>query len=455
MGTVDSQSQHALTKGTILNDTYEVVRVLGEGGFGITYEGITKIDEKKVTIKEYYPTNYALREHADSDMNLHIFRGSEEKYNKGLKRFIKEAEVLKAYQYIEGVVSVLDFFECNNTAYIVMEYIEGITLKQYVEFNGVLFWDESVELFAPIMKAMGQLHKNGLIHRDISPDNLLIGLDNKARLIDFGAANQLGEEHTHTQTVILKNGYAPPEQYLKEGKLGSWTDVYALSATMFMAMTGRTPTDSVARLQGTELPVDLLELSDCKEWQKQALLKGLDLKVSNRYKTMADFYGAITVEPLAEDQTTSSVEKEVSTVVERQLKNMVGENTSTVGNQSLKRVIGIVLGIVILLGLVVVIFSQKWFVGDRNVQHTTTTTASVSTTSTQSTSEQTTSTSTTEQIITTQVHSTEKAQTTQVTTVNTTQEPTVKQNTPKETPPKSSVKVVADDEELDSFKLGD
>lgn len=297
--------KRALRSGTVLAGTYQVEHVLGEGGFGITYAGRQLDRGQKVAIKEYFPAELASRENADSNQNLHIFRGEKElEFEKGRKRFLKEAEVLREFQYLDGIVTVMDYFECNHTAYIVMEYIEGITLKQYVRDNGALNFTEVIALLSPVMKSMIQIHKKDLIHRDISPDNLLIGLDNRARLIDFGAVNQVNEKEKKTKTVILKTGFAPPEQYLSTGKQGPWTDVYAFAAMMWFALTGETPTDSIARLQGADLPETNWESLGVEDWQRYALVKGMALKISDRFKNLEEFYTELTVKHLKEDVVT-------------------------------------------------------------------------------------------------------------------------------------------------------
>lgn len=297
-------NKRALQVGTILDGKYQIKGILGEGGFGITYEGWDLERNNKVAIKEYFPTELAVRENADSEQNLHIFRGKNEEFDKGKQRFLKEAETLRKFHYLEGIVSVLDCFEENQIAYIVMEYIDGITLKQYVKENGCLSFTELIPLLEPVMKALIKIHRQGLIHRDISPDNLMIGMDNKMRLIDFGAAKAANEKYKKAATVILKSGYAPPEQYLSEGRQGAWTDVYALSATMYMALTGHIPVDSVARLQGKELSPAFDELGNITDWQSRAIEQGMEIKVSKRFKNVEELWDALTVAPQKEDEVT-------------------------------------------------------------------------------------------------------------------------------------------------------
>ncbi|MGN0153847.1 MAG: protein kinase [Lachnospiraceae bacterium] len=304
MVTEQESGKRALREGTILRACYRVDGVLGEGGFGITYAARQLDTGKKVAIKEYFPAAYATRDNADLDQNLHVFLTEKDTYNHGMKRFLQEAEILKSVQFLDGIVSVMDCFTCNQTAYIVMEYIEGITLKQYIQDIGCLEYDELLELLIPVMKSLNCIHRQGLLHRDISPDNLLIGLDNKARLIDFGAADMMDAKNKKEMTVIFKSGYAPPEQYLTDGKQGPWMDVYALAAVMYMALTGRTPVAAVARLQGKQM----MSFEQCHvklpQWTEQVIQTGMALKISDRYKNVEEFLNDLMKVPKIEDEVT-------------------------------------------------------------------------------------------------------------------------------------------------------
>lgn len=313
--------KRALSVGTILMERYRINKTLGEGGFGITYEA-TQLDiDRKVAIKEYFPASYATRENADLDQNLHIFLTETESYEHGMQRFLQEAELLKSVQYLDGIVSVMDCFSCNRTAYIVMEYVEGITLKRYIQENGCLEYGELLELLLPVMKSLHCIHRQGLLHRDISPDNLLIGLDNRARLIDFGAADMMDAKNKKEMTVILKAGYAPPEQYLADGRQGPWTDVYALAAMMYMAFTGNTPVTAIARLQ-EKTPI-LWDQSGLHltAWQRHVIETGMELKISDRYKNVEEFLNDLMSEPQVEDEITQ-FQTDVSGKVRHQIKGL-------------------------------------------------------------------------------------------------------------------------------------
>ena len=298
------QIKRALPHGQMLVDEYRIDSVIGEGGFGITYSGVRMSDQHRVAIKEYFPSQYASREDAAVDAGLHVFGGDKAvQFEKGLAHFMHEAEILKRYSYIEGMVTVLDTCKANNTAYIVMEYVDGITLAQYIRENGVFAYDELVGLVTPIIKSLAQIHRQGVIHRDISPENIQIGLDNSFYLLDFGAAKQL-DGQKRQNTVIFKQGYAPPEQYTGDGKQGAWTDVYALASTMYTALCGKTLDDAVHRMQrkdDADIESDLVMLED---WQRDALKKGLELEPSHRYQNMEAFLLALTVKPSIEERIT-------------------------------------------------------------------------------------------------------------------------------------------------------
>lgn len=295
--------RHALAPSTCLKHTYIINGILGEGGFGITYSGKNKATDKRVAIKEYFPTGLAVRqEQADAFLLYPVSRKKEELFLRGKQHFLNEAGILKEFQYLENIVSVYDVFEENNTAYIVMDYIEGLTLKQYIEENGYLSFTELLSLTAPVIQALSAIHKKKLIHRDISPDNLILGTDNQLHVIDFGAArheNITGGQHT----VMLKSGYAPPEQYFSDSRTGAWVDVYALCATMYFALTGNPPSAAIHRLEQDSLDFPDT-LTDLLPWQQAALEKGLHIRMSKRYQNMDELYDALTAAPESETQVT-------------------------------------------------------------------------------------------------------------------------------------------------------
>lgn len=298
---MNPQASRILPEGTKLPHNYIIDNILGEGGFGITYSGHLTSSGEKVAIKEYFPSEISYR-HTDSNTTNVVlpYTGSEISFNKGREHFRREASILKEFQYLHNIVSINDIIEANGTIYLVMEYIDGITLKQYIKENGVLSYDSLFELMTPIIQALIQIHKKGILHRDISPENIMVGTDNQFHLIDFGAASFENSHVTKTITVMLKSGYAPPEQYLPDGKQGPWTDIYALAATMYYGLTGITPTDSVRRMQTDDL-ASLNSLVPVISWQAEAIEKGMQLSAALRFRNMESFYQALRIPPIKQD----------------------------------------------------------------------------------------------------------------------------------------------------------
>lgn len=303
--TIQMTSGHTLLPGTILHKNYIIDTVLGQGGFGITYSGTCISTKTQVAIKEFFPSGTATRLNKDGNILVSHFDGQPAaSFQKGMHRFLNEANLLKEFHNLGSIVSVYDVFEENGTAYIVMEYIEGITLKQLISDEGVLSFDEMITLFKPVLLDLHEVHKKGLIHRDISPDNLIVGMDNHLHLIDFGAASFKNPNESKTMTVILKSGYAPPEQYISDGRIGAWTDVYALCATMYMVLNGEKPIDSIRRMQNDTLDFTG-EHSDLKDYQKKAILRGLRLNYAERFSSAKLLYQALTTEPSTEVTATA------------------------------------------------------------------------------------------------------------------------------------------------------
>ena len=289
---------------SLLNNRYKIGKVLGEGGFGLTYIAYDTKDAKPVAIKEYFPSNVATRDcHDNNDLTLHFFKNRDEKaYINGLEKYTNEARILKKYNGLDGIVSTIDFFEANETAYIVMEYIDGITLKEYLETNGTLSPKEAIELMMPVLKSLEEIHKDGIIHRDISPDNIMIGLDGSFKLIDFGAARFTNEEDNKSMTIILKRGFAPEEQYRSKGVQGPWTDVYALCATLYKAITNKVPPEAMDRLIEDELkPLSSFHL-EMPEGQIKAIMKGLKVRAKDRYQTVEELMLDLDIEKNAKEK---------------------------------------------------------------------------------------------------------------------------------------------------------
>lgn len=283
------ENLHCLRKGTRLIGRYTIEGVLGQGGFGITYLGIDELHEKKVAIKEFFPQGIVTRNIEYQDTVTVTFVGEKDNYEKGKERFLKEARTMAKFSKDEGIVKALDFFEINNTAYIVMEYLEGVTLKQYLRENKRIDAEDLVELLVPLIEALDEIHSQGLIHRDISPDNIMVLPDGRIKLMDFGAARDYTEFGEKSLSIVLKPGYAPPEQYQTHGVQGPWTDIYALCATMYKCITGENPPDAIERVMDDHLK-KISEFGIAIPPQEEAaIIKGMSVSAKDRYQDIKDF----------------------------------------------------------------------------------------------------------------------------------------------------------------------
>ncbi len=294
---VNNNVSHQLLAGSVLMGKYLVGRVLGEGGFGITYIGWDLILDRKVAIKEFYPQGIVNRELTHHSTVVSCI-GKEEFIEKEKEGFIKEAKTMAKLGNIPGIVTMHDVFAQNGTVYIVMDYVEGKTLKAYVKENGNrLSAKTAISLLEPIFGALQKIHEKGLIHRDISPDNIMLRPDGTAVLLDFGAARQMSVAGERSLTVNLKHGYAPMEQYQTRGVQGPWTDVYALSATIYRLITGRVPPSAADRIIEDDLPLPSTLGSDILPRQEEALMKGLAIRTADRTLNISELWEGLSQAP--------------------------------------------------------------------------------------------------------------------------------------------------------------
>ena len=312
------ENLYCLRKGTRLIGRYTIEGVLGQGGFGITYLGMDELHKKKVAIKEFFPQGIVTRNIEYEDTVTVTLVGEKENYDKGKERFLKEAQTMAMFSKDKGIVKALDFFEINNTAYIVMEYLEGVTLKQYLRENKRIVAEDLVELLVPLIEALDEIHSQGLIHRDISPDNIMVLPDGRIKLMDFGAARDYTEFGEKSLSIVLKPGYAPPEQYQTHGIQGPWTDIYALCATMYKCITGENPPDAIDRLVDDHLKKISAFGIPVLPQIEEAIIKGMSVAAKDRYQNVGDFcedlYGGYeeNSEPEAEESQADPVVAEAN-----------------------------------------------------------------------------------------------------------------------------------------------
>ena len=285
---------HQLPADTILHGKYLLGKVIGEGGFGITYIGRDLTLDLKVAVKEFYPTGFVTRESTVTN-TVQPFTGTQgEFFRRGRDRFIEEARMLARFSSMPGIVSVRDFFQENGTAYIVMEYIDGQTFKSYLEaMGGRLPAVQVTEMMSPVMQSLAVIHSAGLIHRDISPDNIMISREGFVKLLDFGAAKEFAGSGNRSLSIMLKPGYSPEEQYRSRGVQGPWTDIYALCATMYRAITGAMPEESTERLRRDTMQTPSQLGVSIAPAQEAALLKGMAVLQEDRWQDIRALMAAI------------------------------------------------------------------------------------------------------------------------------------------------------------------
>lgn len=229
----------ALKMNTVLKNRYIAGRILGAGGFGITYKGLDVDSGTIVAIKEYVPLDSARRDKDETTLRP-TSSSKIELFEYGKKKFLDEAQTLRELRYIPDVVDILDYFSENGTAYFVMEYLNGSTLNHLRQIKGGrLPFPIAYEIVMSAATTMEEIHTKGnIFHRDISPENIIITRDGKVKMIDFGTAKYIHGKKSQNLSIILKPGYAPPEQYVSNSKQGAYTDVYALTATFYYVLTG-------------------------------------------------------------------------------------------------------------------------------------------------------------------------------------------------------------------------
>ncbi len=279
-----------------LNGRYMVGRILGSGGFGITYKAYDTYNRSYCAIKEFVPLGLVTRDM--QGMEIYVTSSqNEEEFEHGKRRFMDEAEVLKELSALPEVVQITDYFQENNTAYFVMEYLEGVTLKQLMSsYGGRIPVNEAISIISRVGETLEQVHSRAhIFHRDISADNIMITSDGRVKLIDFGNAKYLIGKHSQSLSVVLKHGYAPPEQYSSTSSQGSYTDVYALAVTFYYITSGVMMVYAADRLGGdTYTPLEELN-PQIDKYISEAVDKALVLNRKMRTQTVGEFINELTL----------------------------------------------------------------------------------------------------------------------------------------------------------------
>ena len=292
---------YLLYPGTILEERYLIGTILGIGGFGVTYRAWDGKLGIVVAIKEFYPCGLVNR--IPGEQNVMLFSGEKQKsFAIQLERFVEEAKNMAKFNGDKNIVNVYDFFQANHTAYIVMEYLEGMTLKEYIaNKSGRLSQADALALITGVLEAVKTIHKKDVIHRDISPDNIFILKDQRVKLLDFGAARFSTEDNKElTQSTVIKMGYAPIEQYRSNMKQGIWTDIYAIGATLYKIVTGVTPEESVDRVEKDLLIRPSKQGASIDLYVEKAIMKAMAVKPEMRFKSVEQMQAALEMRVLAD-----------------------------------------------------------------------------------------------------------------------------------------------------------
>ena len=277
-----------LSAGIVLQNRYEIGAVVGAGGFGITYAAWDRVLEQRVAIKEYMPGEFSTR--APGETRVSVYGGEkEEQYKNGRDKFYEESQRLAKFQDVPGIVQIYNSFEENETAYLVMEFLEGETLGERLKRDKRIPEQEAVGIILPVLQALTEVHRVGILHRDIAPNNIFLTKDGGVKLLDFGASRSVTGTHSKSLTVLYKEGYTPEEQYRSRGDQGTWTDVYEVAATLYKMLTGTVPPGALERRRKDTLKLPSKMGIKVTKQTEQALLNALNVDIRYRTKTADAF----------------------------------------------------------------------------------------------------------------------------------------------------------------------
>ena len=287
----ERQSDTSLCPGTMLRSRYRIEKVLGQGGFGITYSALDVKSRQRVAVKELFPSRCVTR--SGNHVTVSVLADESDTFQHMRISFEQEAKTLIQLQQQEGIVRLMHVFSENNTMYYVMELLEGEDLKHRLKREGAMRWEQLAPILKPVMNALEQIHAVGLIHRDISPDNIFLA-KNGARLIDFGSVRNY--QSKESMTVLVKQNFAPLEQFVTSGHQGPWTDIYALCVTVYFALTGQLPPRAPdRRINDALVPLDTL----CPDLPKHvcaAIHQGMNVQPENRFQSIRQLSRALKLD---------------------------------------------------------------------------------------------------------------------------------------------------------------
>ena len=284
----ETTSTSALPPRYLLAGRYLIGKPLGRGGFGITYKAYDMLTGSRVAIKEFFPKGYAVRVPRTCVVDVSDQQNAKA-FNYWLTAFIQEAKVLTSIKHMNGIVSIYDFFLTNNTAYIVMEYLDGMSLHRFIHGRGgKLHLSETLNIMRPVLETLLALHQHGIIHKDISPENIQIVNNRTIKLIDFGAAS-IYTQNVSKPFFVLKKGYSPIELYSQSGNQGPWTDIYEIGATIYTCLIGNPPPESTERYRDDKIvPPSALNVK-IQPVREKTLLKALAVNPKDRYSNIGAF----------------------------------------------------------------------------------------------------------------------------------------------------------------------
>lgn len=280
---------------TVLRGRYIIGTVINNGGLGVVYKAYDLKLETVVAIKEFFPTQNSIASRVPGTTNVIPVNAEREKqFFEYKEKFITEAQTIARFTNVGSIVHIYDIFEENNTAYLVMEYLDGFTLREFMEENsGELDFETALSIILPVMEALDAVHNKNIVFRDVSPDNIFICKDNRVKLIDFSSACFGKDNETDNNDFVKKPGFTPPELYRSKGKVGAYTDVYSVGAVLYLMITGKVPEESIDRQEKDKLESPHKLGINLPSYADKSIMKAMALRENARFKRMDDFIRAV------------------------------------------------------------------------------------------------------------------------------------------------------------------